>query len=88
MQPSVSLKSASCSACFEPAPLHWESFELPPTDHATAPTDCAPALPTDGAHDEAADADNDLWCLDEVGLSNGEAFGEGFDKRFDKGFHD
>ena len=52
-------------------------------DHSRFPYNCAPARPTDGACDEAAGADNDLWCLDEVGLSNGE---ERFDKGLDEGF--
>ena len=39
--------------------------------------------PTNGARDEAAGANNDLWHLDKVGLSNGE---ERFDKGLDEGF--
>ena len=85
MQLSVSLKLASCSAHLEPGPLHWESFELPPTDHAPAPTDYASVLPTDGACDEAVGTDDNLWHLDEVGLSSGEAFDEGCDERLDEG---
>ena len=88
MQQSVLLKSVSCSAHLEPDPLHWEGFELLPADHAPAPTDHAPVLPTDGAHDEAAGANNDLWYLDEVRLSNGEAFDKGLDKKFDRGLCD
>ena len=42
--------------------------------------------PTNGAHGEAAGTDDDLWHLDEVGLSNGEErFDEGLDKGFDEG---
>ena len=73
MRTSVSLKLVSCSAHLESAPLHWESFELPPTN---------------GACDEAAGADDDLWHLDEVGLSSGESFDEGCDERLDKGLCD
>ena len=42
--------------------------------------------PTDGAHDEAAGANDDLWHLDKVGLSNEEErFDEGLDEGFDEG---